>query len=77
MMKQLLIGAAATMAAVTSPCAADPAKGYRIRYVAARDHYCITPVAASEAYRFGISLYRTECHSIEDWAAIGIKLSIG
>ena len=69
--------AAAVFAATAMPAAADPARGYRVNYVAERGHYCITPLAANEAERLGIALYRTECHSLTAWATIGFKLSRG
>lgn len=70
-------GAAAALLLTAMPAAADPAKDYRVSYVAERGHYCITPLAESEAERLGIALYRTECHSLTAWATMGVKLSRG
>ena len=69
------LGFAAMMGVATTPAAADPAKGYRVTYLADRGHYCVRPVTESEAARLGITLYKTECHSAAAWAHMGLKVS--
>lgn len=54
---------------------ATPAKGYRVTYLADRDHYCIRPVTELEAERLGIALHKTECHTALVWAGMGLKFS--
>ena len=80
MIKHFVCGGAAMalFAAAGAPANATPVKkGYGVNYLAERHHYCITPLSRFEAYRLGIALYRTECHSIEDWATMGVKFSGG
>lgn len=59
------------------PAAASPAKGYDVTYRADRGHYCVRPLTLSEAERFGIALYRTECRSAAAWAQQGLTVSHG
>ncbi len=74
-MRFVLLGMAAGMMAAASPAAAAAEKGYRVRYLADRGHYCISPVKASDAERLGIPLHTTECHTASVWAAMGITVS--
>ncbi|MDB5680006.1 hypothetical protein [Sphingomonas bacterium] len=79
MIKQTGYVAVAALCAMSAaaPAAANPAKGYRVVYVAERGHYCVTPLRASEAERLGIALYRSECHSMSAWTSMGFQLSRG
>ncbi|MEO5493976.1 MAG: hypothetical protein ABIR08_08110 [Sphingomonas sp.] len=72
-----LIAVVAIMIMVVAggPAVANPAKGYRVTYLADRGHYCLRPVTADEADRLGIALHKTECHTAVAWAGMGLKIA--
>jgi len=76
MIKTLGLLSVVAVMATAVPAAADAAKGYRVTYLADRNHYCVRPVTAEEADRLGIALYKTECRSAAHWASMGLRISL-